>query len=49
MENAAVNAGSNLENLKAIHNLKGVYWSAPRAVNAGSNLENLKAIHNSPA
>ena len=43
----AVNAGSNLENLKAIHNNKWGLRICWLAVNAGSNLENLKAIHNS--
>ena len=42
----AVNAGSNLENLKAIHNSWIVREHLRKAVNAGSNLENLKAIHN---
>ena len=42
----AVNADSNLENLKAIHNKASDSQTRPRAVNADSNLENLKAIHN---
>ncbi len=42
----AVNADSNLENLKAIHNHAVSHVFRHRAVNADSNLENLKAIHN---
>ena len=42
----AVNADSNLENLKAIHNIQGHLHPLEKAVNADSNLENLKAIHN---
>ena len=41
-----VNAGSNLENLKAIHNVRDDGDVYHVVVNAGSNLENLKAIHN---
>ena len=43
---AAVNADSNLENLKAIHNNRCRKRMRKTAVNADSNLENLKAIHN---
>ena len=42
----AVNADSNLENLKAIHNHVAGMLQGEKAVNADSNLENLKAIHN---
>ena len=42
----AVNADSNLENLKAIHNFELFAGAGFLAVNADSNLENLKAIHN---
>ena len=45
-EATAVNADSNLENLKAIHNDYCARLLQLAAVNADSNLENLKAIHN---